>query len=91
MILQICAAYDSKARAFIQPFYAAHADVAVRAFRAAANQPGHQVCDNPEDFTLFHLGQWDDQTCHFTLFPEHRNLGLASNFKGVVDVQSEKP
>lgn len=88
MIQQLFSVYDSKARAFLVPFCCPHIDVALRVFEGAANTPGHQLHDYAPDFILFHVGTWDDNTCTFDLFPEHRNLGLAANFKkGAASVQ----
>lgn len=91
MILQVMAAYDKKARAYLQPFYSSHADVALRSFRQAANQPGHQVCEHPEDFALFHLGTFSDDTAMFTLHQNPVHVAEAINLKkGAVDVQHEE-
>lgn len=81
MIQQLFSVYDSKAKAFLTPFCCPHIDVALRVFENAANTPEHQLCTFAEDFTLFHLGTWDDNTSEFKLFKEHINLGLAANFR----------
>lgn len=81
MILQVLAVYDSKARAFGMPFFSAHVDLGVRAFTEAANTPDHPMCKYAEDFTLFYLGTFDDQSAVFKLVPQYGNLGLASQFK----------
>lgn len=81
MKLQVCAIYDSKARAFLFPMFFGHVDLAKRSFSDAANKPEHGFSNNPEDFTLFHLGEWDDGTGKFQEFEQHRNLGLAAAYK----------
>lgn len=87
MILQVLVVYDSKARAYLLPMFTTHVDVCLRAFADAANDPAHQVGKHPEDFTLFHLGVWNDDDAVFVWFKEHVNLGLAAQFKkGVRDV-----
>lgn len=80
MILQMLCVYDSKAGAHSTPFFTATLGLARRAFSDAANMPDHPVGKNPADYTLFLLGTWDDQTAVLTALPEHKNLGLASNF-----------
>lgn len=67
MILSVVAMFDKKARAFAQPFFVAHTDVAVRTFKQAANTPDHQVCLHAEDFSLFYLGTFDDTNGAFNL------------------------
>jgi len=54
--------YDSKAGAYTQPFYAVNSRVAVRMFTELANDPKHTFGMHPEDFTLFELGSFDDQS-----------------------------
>lgn len=81
MILQVVACYDKKARAFTKPFYVGHTDLAIRAFGGAANTPGEQVSDHPEDFSLHHLGQFNDETGLFDLKQLPYHLAEAINLK----------
>lgn len=73
--------YDNKARAYLPPIFCSHIDVGVRAFADAANNRAHQLGRNPEDFYLFHLGSWNDDTAAFTLLPAHAGLGVAAQYK----------
>lgn len=82
MIHQVCAVYDSKARCFFPPFYVSHLDVARRTFADVARNPEHQIGRNPGDFTLFHLGTFDDDSGRIELRAAMDNLGLASQLKG---------
>lgn len=81
MIIQVYAVYDSKARAFCLPFYAPVEAVAVRNFSAGANDATLSLCKHAEDFTLFHIGSFDDSTGELVRLSQHVNLGLAANFK----------
>lgn len=82
MILQVFAVYDSKAGSHAVPFFQASLGMAARSFSEAANQAEHPICKHPHDFTLFHIGSWNDETAIFTPLPEgNKNLGLASNYK----------
>lgn len=85
MIYQILAIYDGKARAFLPPIYCSNVEVAVRALRDAANQAGHQIQRNPLDFTMFHLGVWDDETALFTLLDNTIQIANAAALKGVAE------
>lgn len=90
MILQVIAAFDKKARAFMQPFYAAHVDVAIRSFGQAANTAEHQVHNHPEDFALYYLGTFNDENAQFTLAAQPQHLAEAIQLKkGALDVQSK--
>lgn len=53
--------YDSKAKNYTFPYPAANTGVAVRMFTAAVQSEGSQWNMHPEDFTLFHLGEFDDE------------------------------
>lgn len=54
--------YDTKAESYERPFYIPTEAMAVREFAAMANDPQHYVGRNPEDFHLFHCGNFDTQT-----------------------------
>lgn len=91
MILQVLAVYDSKARAYLTPWFSSQVAVGVRTFMQAANTPGHQICEHPEDFTIMHLGTFNDDNAKFDLKDVPINLGMASQYKtlGSPDVQSK--
>lgn len=55
--------YDSKANAYLPPFFLPTVAMAVRAFSDCVNSDDHQFGKHPSDFTLWHLGTWDDATC----------------------------
>ncbi len=81
MIQGVFAVFDSKARVFFSPFYCPSKEVAIRAFKTAANDPESQLCQHSSDFTLFQLGTFNDELGTFELFREHVNLGLAAIYK----------
>lgn len=89
MKLQVMCVYDSKARAFLLPFYCSQVAVGVRSFVEAANTETHQMCQHPEDFTLFHLGTFDDDNATFDFLHPSVNLGLAAQYKEGRYVQSK--
>ncbi len=53
--------YDSKANAFMQPWFLTQQGMAQRAFSDCVNDPDHNFGRHPEDYTLFDIGQFDDQ------------------------------
>jgi len=57
--LKIFSIYDSKAVAHITPFYLANEALAIRAVTQAVNDEKHQFHNQPEDYTLFLLGEFD--------------------------------
>lgn len=68
MKLQIFAIYDSATRMYGTPMFMASQPQAVRAIGDEINRPqeDNQLYKHPEDFTLFCLGEWDNNTCEFT-------------------------
>lgn len=81
MITQLFSVYDSKARCFAPPFCCPTKEVAMRTFGEAANDPATRVAKFAEDFTLYHVGTFDDELGVVKMLSEHINLGLASNYR----------
>lgn len=51
--------YDSKANAFLPPFFFPTKAMATRVFADCCNDKEHQFGRHPADYTLFHLGHFD--------------------------------
>lgn len=70
MILRICAIFDVKAKAYMLPQFFPTVAVARRGVAAAVNDPAAGFLHkNPEDFILYHLGDFNDETGQFTQLP----------------------
>lgn len=54
------AIFDAKAAAYLPPFIIHRNDMAVRLFADSINDPNHQFGKNPADYTLFNIGEFDD-------------------------------
>lgn len=80
MILKMFSVYDSKVGAYLSPVFARSTGEMLRSFEAAVNDSGHQFCKHAEDFTLFEIGDWDDQKCMFVLKETPVSLGVAIEF-----------
>lgn len=61
--------YDSGAQAYLPPFILPRDEMAQRTFGDCCNSKEHQFGAHPEDYTLFRLGTWDDETAIFTPEP----------------------
>lgn len=81
MILQAYAIYDSKAQAHLQPFFVQNHYIAVRLFTDCVNDPLNPIAKHPEDYTLFHVGEYDDATGELQNLKAHTSYGLAANYK----------
>ena len=62
MIYQVFAVKDSKAAAFALPFFLPRMEVALRSFRDAVRNPEHDMHRHPEDYSLWCIGEFDDNT-----------------------------
>jgi len=76
MILEIFSVYDSKAEAYMTPFFMQSVGQALRSFIDASEDTNTQLSRHPEDFTLFHIGKWDDDTCTINMLKTPVSLGL---------------
>lgn len=65
--------HDSKAAIYNKPFFQLNRDVAIRTATDLANDPQSEVSRNPEDYSLFCIGEYDDETaqCDLKASPEH--------------------
>lgn len=76
----ICAVRDRQLDAFMRPFTAATTGQAMRAFMDEVNRPDSEMHKHPEDYELYHLGDFDDDTGALTSCKPH-SIAIASNVK----------
>lgn len=81
MIQHIFTVYDSKAAAYLQPFFAQTKGVAIRNFSDAVNDPQHHFARHGEDYTLFELGHYDDSDAKFHIHETPESIGKAIEFQ----------
>lgn len=62
MQLRIYSIRDAKAEIYNAPFFQKTHGEAERSFKTVANDPKSTVCQHPEDFDLWYLGTYDDQS-----------------------------
>lgn len=73
--------YDSAADAYLPPWIMPNVTMAQRAFSDCVNAKDHQFAANPQDYTLFMLGDWDSETAEFRPLPAgKRSLGVAIEY-----------
>jgi len=68
---------DRAAAAFLPPFVLHSDAMAIREFGHAARIPDHKFCLHPQDFSLYKLGHYDDETGLLIAFPEPQFLASA--------------
>lgn len=70
-IVTVLSVRDIVADTYGRPFFAPNVPSAVRSVRAEVNSAqGGTLNTNPDDFQLFDLGTFDDQTCRFQLYEQ---------------------
>ncbi len=65
---RIFVVFDSKAGAYMPPWFLPREAMAVRAFGDLCNDGKHPVGAHPEDYILFCIGSFDDQTAAIDSF-----------------------
>lgn len=80
MINRVFAVYDSKALAYLQPFFSESVGSAVRAFGDAANESGSPLSKHPGDYQLYEIGTFDNLTGMLTAIVPMKLLGCALDF-----------
>lgn len=88
MHTQLFSVYDSAAHRYLDPFPAPTIEFAIRGFRQAVNTPEHQFNQFPEDYTLFHVGEFNPEDGLLTITGP-TSLGVAITFKEQTDMFPE--
>ena len=77
MKLKIFTIYDTKAEAYLQPFFMGTKGQAIRAFQTSIEDPKTNFAKYPADFYLYLVGEYEDTTGDFENFKINENLGSA--------------
>jgi len=77
------AIYDSKTEFYSMPIFCRSFGEAVRIVSQAATNPQSTVSISPGDFTLFEIGEWDDQKGLYTMYDHKINLGCLIELKAL--------
>lgn len=64
--------YDDTAKVYSQTFFSLNDATAQRVIKNAVAQPGHNYNMNPEDFSLYLVGEFDDNTGVITPLKEKK-------------------
>lgn len=62
MKLLAFAVYDSKAEAYLRPFFSATRGQAMRSFGDACNDSAHEFHKHAADYTLFYIGAFNEES-----------------------------
>lgn len=80
MILKVFAVFDSKAGAYLQPFFSINVATACRDFSSAVQDSSHAFHRHSGDYELFLLGEWDQYEGVLKMYETKQSLGIASSF-----------
>lgn len=67
--------FDSAAKAYLPPFFIRSVGEAIRSFTDAVSDTKHQFASHKEDYTLFQLGEWDDNSGMFSTIEPRKIVG----------------
>ena len=84
MVKKIYSIYDEKSEAFLQPFFMDTNGQAIRAIVDCLSDPQHNFSRHSADYTLFLIGQFDDQDATITV--NKSSLGNLVEFKSQTNI-----
>lgn len=80
----ICAIKDRAIDSFLQPFFTPAVGSALRAFGDEVNKSGSPMNAHPDDYDLYELGLFTDQSGEITMIEAPRLIGRGKDiFQGV--------
>lgn len=85
MIQFIYSIHDNKANAYLPPFYLHNKNMAIRSFSDCVNEQDHPFNKHPEDYSLWELGEFHDDTGEIIYHTPHKALGTGMDFLYVED------
>lgn len=80
MILKIFSCFDSKIGSYGKPFFVRSVGEALREYVQVSNDDSTMIGKHPQDFCLFHIGNFDDETASIEMLECPHSLGVAKEF-----------
>lgn len=80
--LVVLAVFDSAVSAFNRPFFTPARGAGIRAFmdECVRRDKDNPMFNHPQDFSLFQLGTWDEESAQFEQNSVPERIALASDF-----------
>lgn len=78
--MKVYSIFDSKAEAYLQPFFAVSHGVALRQFISAIQQEDSNFNKFAGDYTLMCIGEFDERKGKLSGLPAHESLGCAIEY-----------
>lgn len=77
---KIFTVYDSKAEAYLTPFFMSTSGEAIRAFSDSVKNRESAINKHPEDYTLFEIGLFDETAAAIVTHDALISLAIALEF-----------
>lgn len=83
MRLIMCAVRDRAADAYARPMFVPSVGIAIRSFSDEVNRKAedNQMYNHADDFDLFELGEYDDETAKFIILDSPKQLAIGKQVK----------
>lgn len=85
MVLKIFTVFDSKVGAYKQPLFMRSSGEALRSIMECVSDNNHPFSKYSEDYTLFELGEYDDDSAAFDLHPTPKSIARLNELKARPD------
>lgn len=82
MQLKVFSIRDKKGEIFMQPFFQKTVGEAERSFKTLTQDEKSMISKYPDDFDLYHVGEYDDQNGMLLPLKEVRMIISATQLKG---------
>lgn len=79
-MMKVFSVYDVKAEAYLPPWVAQTTAVALRRFEATAGEPNSDFARFAADYTIFEIGEWNEDNGSIVMYEAKHNLGTALQF-----------
>ncbi len=80
MKLMVFTIFDSKNQSHCRPIMQPSSGGMLRSFADLANDKQHPIGQHPEDYALYRVGEWDDETGKMVHDEKDTSLGRALDF-----------
>lgn len=84
-MIKVYSIFDTAVGAYMNPFFQLADGAAIRLFQNTVNNKESQIYRNPDQFILFHIGEFDDKKGEF-ISVAPRSLGAGLLYKDTISV-----
>lgn len=81
MKMNIYSVRDNQVEAYLQPFFSPTHGAAIRSLTEVTNDANHTFHKHAADYSLYHIGEFDDGNGTVTALEPHRILSLLDLLK----------